>query len=50
MPVSSTAAALCTITRTRRKKPYFVAVAQELIAAVSSPVSARQLDCAYQVA
>jgi hypothetical protein len=38
------------IARARRKKPYFVAVAQELIAALARPVSARQLDCACHVA
>src|SRR5215472_13236240 len=31
MPASSTAAALCMVARARRKKPYFVALAQELI-------------------
>src|SRR5215469_8669111 len=35
MPVSSTAAALCTVACARRKKPYFVALAQELIKSLS---------------
>jgi hypothetical protein len=41
MPVSSTAAAVLKAVRARRKKPYFVAVAQELIASKGKVVSAR---------
>jgi len=41
MPVSSTAVAVIAGTLSHRKKPYFVAVAQELIASAAKAVSAR---------
>jgi hypothetical protein len=50
MPVSSTAAALFAVARARRKKPYFVAVAQELIGAVPKAVGTGMLDCGCHVA
>jgi hypothetical protein len=41
MPVSSTAATVLKVAHARRKKPYFVAVAQELIASMGKVVSVR---------
>jgi hypothetical protein len=50
MLVSSTAADPFAVTRTRRKKPYFVAVPQELIASAAKRSAAEMLDCACHVA
>jgi len=50
MPVSSTAAGLFRIARARRKKPYFVAVAQELAASTGKAAAPEMLDRGRQLA